>query len=295
MKNKTLFFSHSVAVYALFILGNAVINLPLKNADEYTFLAFLVMSAVSVLLCVAVLPIADWVFSEKEPIIGAKKVLIGLLYVMVSVFALFCAGEAFYDFAKFAGEVLLPDTPRLIVFAVFLLVSVFFCSKRQEDTLKFFLLCSILCLVLILFFFFATAHNYSPRNIFIFNLPNFKTFILGIEPYFLKLLLPSLLLPVYQALIFKKSRQIVCICGTASGFIMLGLCILSSLLLFGAPLSARLDYPYAAAVSTVTVGRIFTRMDGFSYFIYFAASLCKITVCVFIIKSCLERLNKILI
>ena len=39
-------------------------------------------------------------------------------------------------------------------------------------------------------------------------------------------------------------------------------------MLFGPTFAARIEYPYTAAVSTVSVGRLFTRMDYFSYFIY---------------------------
>lgn len=294
MKNKTLFFTHLVSVCALFILGNAVIILPQKNADEYTFLVYMAVAVISAVLCIGVLPLVNLVFSQDEINSFSKKLLLAILYIAVAVFALFCAGDTFYDFGKFAGEVLLPDTSRFIIFSVFLLAIAFFCSRRQEDSLKFFLLCFIFCLALIIFFFFATAHNYSPRNIFIFRLPSLKTFISGAKPYLSELLFPSLLLPVYQVLVFKKSRKTALFCGATSGFIILGLCILSSLLLFGADFAGRLDYPYAAAVSTITVGRLFTRMDGFSYFIYFSASLCKITVCVFIIKSCLKRLDRLL-
>ncbi len=291
MKNKALFSVHFAAVSALFILGTAVINLPRENADRYTFLVYMAVSVALVGVSFLILPLLSKVFGGDTVLLRWISVAV---YTASAVYALFCAGGAFSDFIKFAGKILLPDTSRSVIIAVFLLVAVYFCTKKQESVLKFFLLSFALCLIFIVFFFFATAYNYNLRNIFIFSLPNFKTFISGAKPYFTAVFLPSLLLPVYNLLVFDNKRGSAYYCGTAIGTAVLGFCILSPLLLFGADLAGKMDYPYAAAVSTVTVGRIFTRMDGFSYFIYFASALCKICVCVFIIRSSLKRINGIL-
>lgn len=293
MKKKTVFFTHSAALSALFVLGNAVIGMPRKTADGYTFLGYIAVGLTSVLLILAVIPLANGIFAENtaQKAGGIKKALLAAAFAAVAVAALFCAADAFYDFCRFVSKVLLPDTSETVIFIVFAAVAVFFCTRRQEDILKLTMLSFWLCLVIVLFFFFAAFYNYNLRNIFIFSLPDFKTFTSQAKPYFINPLLPCLLLPVYQVLVFKKCRTGAVVSGTFTGFLMLGLCILSSLLLFGTALSGKLDYPYASAVSTVTVGRLFTRLDGFSYLIYFISSLSKITACIFIVRSCLKRLG----
>ena len=60
-------------------------------------------------------------------------------------------------------------------------------------------------------------------------------------------------------------------------------------MLFGAQMSGEFDYPYAMAISTVTFGNLFSRLDGFSYFIYFVTALIKITVCVDVIKQEMKK------
>lgn len=294
MNKKSVFYTHSAAITALFVMGNAVINLPVKNADEYTFFSYLVTSLLSVATILILTPLANWVFGEEVGNTGRfKKIIIFIFCLLTAVFALFCAGDAFLNFGKFVGEILIASSEKAVIFLIFFAVSVFFVLRRQEDILKFALLGFWFCLLFVLFFFLGAAENYDMRNIFIFSLPDFKTAVSQAKPYFFNPFLPVLLIPVYQALVFRKIRKTALVLGAVSGYVMLGLCILGTLLLFGPELAGRLDYPYASAVSTVTVGRIFTRMDGFSYIIYFVSSLIKVTVCSFIIRSCLEKMNRI--
>lgn len=294
MNKKAVFYTHSAAITAIFIMGNAVINLPVKNADEYTFFSYLLTSLFSVAAILILTPLANWVFGEDGENTGIlKKIVVFIFCFSAAVFAIFCAGDAFLDFGNFAKEILIASSEKGVIFLIFLAVSVFFVSRRQEDILKFALLGFWFCFLFILFFFFGAAENYDMRNIFIFSLPDLKTTFSQAKPYFLNPFLPTLLIPVYQAFVFRKIRKTALVFGAVSGYVMLGLCVLGSLLLFGPELAGRLDYPYASAVSTVTVGRIFTRLDGFSYIIYFVSSLIKVTVCSFIIRSCLEKMNRV--
>ena len=66
---------------------------------------------------------------------------------------------------------------------------------------------------------------------------------------------------------------------------LLGITILNSVLLFGIEFSGVLDYPYSSAGSTVTFGNLFTRMDGFLYFVYLASCIVKCAVGIFVIKK----------
>ena len=102
-------------------------------------------------------------------------------------------------------------------------------------------------------------------------------------PYIKKVTLPCFLIGVFaRDNGFSKKTAVS---GAVLGNLTLAFCILNSLLLFGNKFAGRLDYPYAFAISTVTFGNLFCRLDGFAYFIYFASCLIKITLSVSIIKS----------
>ncbi len=290
---KTIYLSHSVALYSLFILGSAVIQIPSATADEFTFTGYLVTIVIGFLLYLAVIPIANRIFAENKSLLPSK-IPSCIILLAISVAVSFLAADTFTDFTSFVHSEILPDQSPFFSVAIFAATVLFFSLRRQEDILKFALLSFSFIAIAITVFSFLTLHNYNLRNIFIFRLPTVSQLIKQSKPYLLNPVLPSLLLPVYNSLVFKKCRKKEAFIGLGFGFIILGACILSSVLLFGPHLAGTLDFPYAASVSTVTVGRLFTRMDGFSYFIYFASALIQITVCIFIVKGCIEKINKIL-
>ena len=61
--------------------------------------------------------------------------------------------------------------------------------------------------------------------------------------------------------------------------LMLLICRLNVSFLFGESFAAALDNPYSEAVSTVNAGKLFARMEGWAYLMYYAASALRGTVC----------------
>lgn len=293
MNKKTVFNTHSAAISALFILGSGVITLPTSGANEYTVTAYLLASALSFLIFFLLFPIADKLFSDNEtPKTSASgKIFAAVIYVSAAIFSLFCFADAFKIFVRFAANLLLKNSATWIPVIIFGCLIFFFVSRRQEDILKFALLSFITALIVMIFFFFAAIDNFEPRNIFILSLPKMKNLWKNLKPYINEICLPLMLLPVYHALVFRKNRLGAVSAGIALGHLLLGLCISSAVLLFGSSFAGEIEYPYAAAVSTVNIGRLFTRMDYFSYFIYFVSAVIRITVCLFIVRECLKRLN----
>jgi len=222
-----------------------------------------------------------------------KKVLLAVIYFTTALFALWCAADTFKSFTDFAYKRLLNEMPHFFAVIIFSLVVLFFIFCRQENVLKFCLLAFWLVLAVVLFFFIACIARYNLRNIFVFELPKIKELIYQAKPYIINPVIPTLILPVYNAFMFKNKTSRTVLTGVAVGFCVLGLCTIGSVLLFGAKLAGGLEFPYAAAVSTVTVGRLFTRLDEFSYFVYFVTSLTKITLCAFVLYSCLKKINTV--
>lgn len=274
MREKSIFAKSSVSASALFVLGNGIITLPYKGADKYTFLEFLCVSILTVLLSFLLLPIA-------KKIENKGTILLKIVFLMpICIGSLFVAADTFLDFTRFISTAVLPQIPTFAIIITFLAAVIYFATKRQENILKFSLIVLFLSLLAIIFFFFATMKSFDMRNIFIFRFPKTESFLKGSIPYIQKVLLPSLILPFYSVFIFgnKKSGSLI---GTALGLSLLGICLLTSILIFSAPLASRLSYPYFSAVSTVSIGRIFTRMDAFSYLLYFSSSIIRISICIF--------------
>ncbi len=265
---------HFISLCVLFILGNAIISLPSGDADKFTFFGFLIAFLISLLLYFIIFSIP-------------KNKIMLIFAALLSVWTL---GDTFIDFIKFINSTLLRESPKILAVFPFLLTAILFCKVNQKAILKFSLISAVICTVAIFFFFGFTATDFRIKNIIINSLPDFKNLSIQTMPYLEKITLPSLLLVVYAKL--HEFSDKATFSGMALGNALLAFCILNSVLLFGSDFAGRLDYPYASAISTVTFGNLFTRMDGFAYFIYFASCLIKITVSAQIIKATLRSLFK---
>lgn len=293
MNRTPAFRVHCAAVTALFILGCGVITLPTSASDEYTVAVFLLSAVISLLICFLLYKPANLLFGEKAPKSYSLpgKITAAAVYTAVAVYSLFCFAKSFKTFIRFAADLLLKNGALWVAVLVFGAVSLFFATRRQEDILKFALLSFVCALAVMVLFVLAPLNNYEIRNIFVYRFPDFNTVWKNFKPYLTELCLPTILLPIYHALVFRQKHKGSFFWGVALGNILLGICITSAVLLFGPLFAARIEYPYAAAVSTVSVGRLFTRMDYFSYFIYFVSSITKITLCLFTAKECLKRMS----
>ncbi len=253
------FSQHFLFLSALFILGEGIIILPLKNATRLTFLGFLIAFLIAALVFFAVIKL-DFL---KYPVL---------------LIAVFSALKTFITFLKFISSSLLKDMPNILILIIFIIPLLYFCFRKTTEILNFSLLSGVLCAGLIIFFFFATFKDFSFENIFIYSLPNVKDLFSQSLMYIKSITLPIAVLALYAKQIKVPKAKALLSLGFSCGLLLV--CIFNSILLFGTDLAGRLYYPYATAISTVTFGDLFFRLDGFSYFIYFVSALVKITVCV---------------
>ncbi len=263
--NKLKPFSHHfIWLSALFVLGSSIINLPFKNADKLTFLGFIIAFLLSIALVFAV-----YKFNFlKYPII---------------FLAIYFVGETLIVFLQFISKTLLKSNQNFWVLILFLLPLLYFCCRKTTEIFNFSLVSGVVCGLLLIFFFFATLKDFNVKNIYIYHFPNIKNLFKQTLPYIKSVALPTAVLTLYAKQ--HKTDKTVAIAGICTGNAFLLISIFNSVLLFGAQMAGEFDYPYAMAISTVTFGNLFSRLDGFSYFIYFVTSLIKITVCIDVIKQ----------
>ena len=268
--------AHFILLSLLFVLGNACITAPAKIADEYNFLAFLAAFVITVAagFCAYFIPV--------------NKITLLPIWLL----GLYCTADAFITFAVFIGQNLLPNSPRFLIILPLAVLLGYMAFLKGNAILKFSLISGVFSLAVIVFFFCSTAKNFNIKNIFIYSLPNATNFCEQIIPYFKSLLLPALLLAIFARL--EDMKKSALITGLSLGLLCFGLCILNSVLLFGIKLSSALDYPYSAAGSVVTYGYLFTRLDGFLYFVYLATTVVKCAVGILVIKKSRKKMGDVL-
>lgn len=269
--NKLKPFSHHyVWLSCLFILGSGIINLPFTFANKLTFLGFLIAFVVSIPLVFAVLKT-------------------NFLKLPVMLIALYLAADTLVVFLKFIEDTLLGKGQNFWILLLFVLPLIYFCFRNPPEIFNFSLICGLVCALLLIFFFFATFKDFDFKNIYIYSFPSVKNLFHQTVPY-----IKTVTLPILVLTLFAKQNNIgavVTFSGILVGAALLVISILNSILLFGAEMAGELSYPYANAISTVTFGNLFSRLDGFSYFIYFVTAIIKITVCVEVVKRQIRGIN----
>ncbi|MBQ4119160.1 MAG: GerAB/ArcD/ProY family transporter [Clostridia bacterium] len=202
----------------------------------------------------------------------------------------FTVGDTFISFVRFISNNLLPSTPRLFILLPFGLLLVYLSFKKANTLFKFSLICGFLSVAVVVFFFLSTFKDFNFKNIFIYKLPSLNTLFSQSIFYFKSLVIPSIALGVFAR--HEKIKKGVLLGGLSLGLLCLAVTILNSVLLFGIKFSGQLSYPYSAAGSTVTFGNLFTRLDGFLYFVYSATCITKCAVGIFIIIVIVSRNRK---
>ena len=87
----------------------------------------------------------------------------------------------------------------------------------------------------------------------------------------------------------KNNSQKPLIVGIFAGGGLMLLCVLQTLLTFGASYASTLEYPYSAAVRVVSVGAYAFRPELFSYLLDFSSCLVRVAVCFFCMKFTVGR------
>ena len=288
--HKKVFGKAALCLSALFVLGDAIIILPSKNGAYYTFYSFLLASVLSFAVYFVASCICNKLITEKNNCLLGKTAEIFIL-ISACVFSLIIASNTFLVFLDFTSEIILKTISFPIIIIVFSATVLYFALKRQECILKFSLVFFVAVLGFIIFFFIAPMGNYEYDNLAFKADFDWKIFLKSLKSFTKNPILSCLILPFYYRFALKE-RHISAHLGVILGYFLLLIGILSPLLLFGSELSAELSFPHFSAVSTITVGRLYTRLDGFLYLIYFITAITKINVCIFVITSCLKKLGE---
>ncbi len=268
MNNQKEFSLHSVCLFAVFLLGNLIITM--QN--------FSLLTAILLPLGCLGLFFAISLFAKKARRFNRYfRIFIYLIFVC---FALFIAMSCAKDFVGFAKMQILPECHKCLLSLVFLVVLYFFIKQPHLSALKFALLSFFAVSFILILFFVLSFKDFQAENL-IYTNPNAFSVVKNILP---------LSIPVVYLLSNKSSiGSIKVLSGGFLGAALLTIAFLNAVLIFGKNAISSIHYPYAEAISTVTVGSLFTRMDGFAYFIFFICSLLKSGVCVKCASALLEK------
>jgi len=287
MLKKTRFYTHTEALTALFVLGQAEIFINSKN----TVLGFLT----AFLSGVAVIAVSSFITKKASNIKNAplKKTVCTILLFSVCVYSAFCFSKAFLFFLKFSKAIILKEASYFSLGIIFSAVLLYFSFKRQEDILKFSIIAIWGVLGITVIFAVLLFPSFNAENLVI--LPFDLNGIGETASHYLKsAFLPCVLLGFYENEVFGKAKTGALIKGLLLGGALLGFCVICPILIFGNVFSQISEYPFSLAISTVQFGKLFSRLDMLSFLMLFISALIKCAVCLFLSFASLKRMSKIL-
>ncbi len=293
MKAENGYSVHTLCLSAMFLISIPVMLQPLAGANELTLVSFAVAAVVAVILSIPLSALATRIFSpQKNNAQGLKKAALYVLYIFICIAAFADSVRCGGVFIGFVDSVILPHASKFLIAVVLFLSAVMLCRGHGSVVLKFSLFAGFATAAAIVLFFALSWREFRMENISLLSLPRLSPLAKGAAGFLLNVFAPCVLLYIYVGLHLGKQKRRFSVLGVIVGAVMLCAVLVNTMLLFGPELSGELEFPYASAISVITIGELFTRMDGVSYFIYFASTLVRLTVDVSIIRSILKSMGE---
>lgn len=233
--------------------------------------------AVAALLAVLIIPLAE---TAARGVLGSKKrSVLGAIFALAVIAAsIYTASLAANEFSEFAAYTMLSGMSELLIKAIFLFLCAYLGSLGEGAVRKLAVIFfAILGAVAVILFLLSVRSLDLSQTDVLFG----KITALGVIREFGNIFAPMVLAIIYLSGDGETGRLR---CGGAVlsvifASLLLLICRLNVSLLFGESFAAALAYPYSEAVSTVTAGKLFARMEGWAYLMYYAASALRTSVC----------------
>lgn len=247
----------AVCLSFVLTLGGCVILMPYSGTGRDFSAAF----SASFFLAGALFPLMRRFKNNRS-----CRCLLALLFLLSAL-------DCFNTFCGFATKNMLNRTHYALAAAVFALAVLFALLGPESASVKFSLLSAPASAFLILLFFLLLSPRFKAENIASLSCGTAGDTLVC----FLRAALPSALsLSVYSQ--YHGRCRKGAFCGFFAGGIFSLLAALCAIMLFGAAQAEGLSYPFSDAVSTLSVGYLFTRMDGLVYLVFFACALVRTAV-----------------
>lgn len=284
---------HQIALVALFTLGNTLLRFPWANAQAGVTVSF-VLSAITALLfglCAyfgAAWLYRKWLKSRKR----LRLIVCASFSVPICALAFYFAVSGSRDLFSFMKQSLLPEGTELVFAALFLAVCAWLsrAERRGMDVFALIAFFAAVVAVTVLFLLGVPQFRMEYGSV---ELPGVGAIGASLFPIFVEFALPMIPLGAYLALAKPqnggKRPWHPLVCGVLFGGGIMLLCVLQTLLTFGASYAAGLAYPYSAAVRVVSLGAYAFRPELFSYVADFLSCLIRVAVCFSCLKFTVGR------
>jgi len=268
---------------AIFIIGNTLIYFPKQSDIKSGILGVLIAAAISVIIYLA------FALLNKKAA-GLENIKFKpLCFIIITITCFLISLVSSSDYISYVNIFRMPYTLRAVISIIFIALSFYLAIQKDSVLFKISLLAFIYVFLSVTILFIISL----PQLDFKLSLPlefkmadTIKSTLIILSQSFLSAL------PLVLVIRKNKLRKTFAIWLVALflGLFVLMVCMLNVLLIFGPDLSSRLELPYMSAMSVINSGKIFSRLEGFSYLNYFICSLIKTATPLYVIKNTFEKL-----
>lgn len=269
----------------MFLFGNIALLVPYSNAKKGEYTSFFIAFALSTVLYFL------YVFLLEKLKSSNNKVFIftfGIFIIFICICVSLLTANHFIDYVS--ADILIKSR-KFFSLAGFGVVYLFMISKEKNTLLKFSGLTFAFTVVSLLVLTMLSIENFNGNNINALFIGDIKNIAIRSGKYLYKAFLFSFVFAVFSVFCFDEKSKKADIIGFLIGFIMLTVCFVSATLTFSLSEASEMTHAYPISISVILVGKLFTRMDGMAYFIFFFSALIKASVCGLSIKEILKKMN----
>lgn len=264
MQAKDGFFWHRIFICALFIMGNAIITVPLTQNGVFGIIGFIISSSIGLMLALATSLIANKLRGKKINNL-IKKIICGFWLV----FLLSMLYDCCRDYVVFTDTTKMPNSSSIVIAFAFLALSIYCGYGRRSVLLRAAVICFLLCCLVLVALVLFSLPRINIENLNINYTQN------GIKDLLFKAFLPSI------AVYYFASEQTNGICttlfGTLIGIALLVIPALLCVAVLGNTINL-ISYPLATVGGIISIGKGFMRFEGFIYLLVILTSFIKASV-----------------
>lgn len=262
---------HSICLVTLFLIGNTLINLPLQKYVSSSLPGFIIAVIIGI----------PFMYLCSSLIVKANANVHGiyskLTFCLFAFYSAFCGLTSIRNYITFSDIVILPEANSFFPVIIFILITAFLSTRRKEVIIKLSLLFSLFISLAMAFLLISGIRNMKIENLFPIKL-NLKGILYQCSSFLgISFLEGIVLVAFFNSL---KEEKKVFLTGTLFAVLLLFTALIQAISVFGYTVMQNQRFPFADTMSVIYFGDKYTRLEGFSYFIYFACSLIKTSVCV---------------
>lgn len=280
---KSIYSKHAICLIAIFTVGNAMLYFP-RHEDALQGLFGLMIA----FAFAAIYYIFAGIILQNFDLTNCGKIKKIVLVILGTALSVISAAAALKDYTDYVADYRLKSTSKTIIIILAAIAVYFIATAKKEAIFKLAIVSAVYSAITTVTFFVISIPQFSFDNMLPLEL-NLNVTLKSALILFARCFGEIITLIFLFRQVPKKQGIKAFLLGLLFAVLLLSVCILNIIFVFGRGVSAKLDLPYVEAMSIISLGDTFTRFEGFEFLTYFLFSIIKSAAAVFCVTNIFEQ------